>query len=101
MKSPAAAMTGQIDRKTGTARMERLLALQNEISAERNSRLMGKTVRVLSEGISKNDASVYTGRTDQNKIVFFKKPVPAGEWCFVKIDRTAAFALWGEIQNEQ
>ena len=99
--TPAAAMEGQIDHKTGAARMERLLALQNEISAERNARLMGKTVRVLSEGQSKNDAAVYTGRTDQNKIVFFEKPIPAGEWCFVKINRTAAFALWGEVQNEQ
>jgi len=99
--TPAAKMEGQIDHKTGALRMERLLALQNEISAERNARLMGKTVRVLSDGVSKNDAAVYTGRTAQNKIVFFKKPVPAGEWCFVKIDRTAAFALWGEVQNKQ
>ena len=97
--TPAARMVGQIDHKTGAARMERLLALQNEISAERNARLLGKTVRVLSEGLSKNDATVYTGRTEQNKIVFFKKPVPAGEWTFVKIDRTAAFALWGEAEN--
>ena len=99
--TPAAAMKGQIDHKTGAARMERLLALQNEISAEQNARLLGKTVRVLSEGVSKTDATTYTGRTAQNKIVFFKKPVPEGEWALVKIDRTAAFALWGEVQNEQ
>ena len=37
--------------------------------------------------------------TEQNKIVFFKTPVPDGEWGMVKIDRTAAFALWGEIQH--
>ena len=97
--TPAAALEGQIDHKTGAARMERLLALQNEIAAEQNARLMGKTVRVLSEGVSKNDSTVYTGRTEQNKIVFFKAPVPEGEWGMVKIDRTAAFALWGEIQH--
>jgi len=54
---------------------------------------------VLSEGVSKTDATTYTGRTDQNKIVFFKEPVMEGEWALVKIDRAAAFALWGEVEK--
>ena len=95
--TPAAKMEGQLPHRVSADRMGRLLALQNEIADAANARLVGKTVRVISEGVSKNDADVYTGRTDQNKIVFFKEPVPEGEWAFVKIDRAAAFALYGTV----
>ena len=97
--TPAANMEGQIPHEASAARMNRLLALQNEIAEAANKRLIGKTVRVLSEGVSKTDATTYTGRTDQNKIVFFKEPVTEGEWALVKIDRAAAFALWGEVEK--
>ncbi|MBQ3055990.1 MAG: tRNA (N6-isopentenyl adenosine(37)-C2)-methylthiotransferase MiaB [Clostridia bacterium] len=97
--TPAASMEGQIPHEVSAARMNRLLALQNEIAEAANKRLVGKTVRVLSEGVSKTDATTYTGRTDQNKIVFFKEPVIEGEWALVKIDRAAAFALWGEVEK--
>lgn len=97
--TPAAAMEGQIPHSVGAARMDRLLALQNEISTVQNEKLVGKTVRVLSEGKSKNDADTYTGRTDQNKIVFFKDPIAEGQWTYVKIDRAAAFALYGSVEK--
>ena len=97
--TPAAKMEGQIPHEISAARMNRLLALQNEIAAAQNEKLLGKTVRVLSEGVSKTDESVFTGRTDQNKIVFFKDPVTVGEWVLVKIDRAAAFALWGTVKE--
>ena len=95
--TPAAEMEGQLPHDVSAARMSRLLALQNEIADEQNARLVGKTLRVLSEGVSKNDDRVYTGRTEQNKIVFFEAPCPEGEWVNVKIDRAAAFALYGTV----
>ena len=98
--TPAAAMEGQIPHAVSAGRMERLLALQGELAEEGSRRHLGETLRVLSEGVSKNDATVYTGRTEQNKIVFFKSPVPEGEWVDIKIERTAAFALWGEPTTE-
>ena len=40
----------------------------------------GKTVRVLCDGVSKTDAGMLSGRTEQNKIVFFADDgTPAGE----------------------
>jgi len=95
--TPAAAMEDQIPREVQNARFDRLLALQNEISGEANALLVGSVQRVLSEGKSKNDAETYTGRTAQNKIVFFKEPCPAGEWVSVHIDRAEAFALHGTV----
>ncbi len=97
--TPAAKMEGQIPHEISAARMNRLLALQNEIAAEQNEKLLGKTLRVLSEGVSKTDESVFTGRTDQNKIVFFGDPIAEGQWVHVKIDRAAAFALYGTVKK--
>ena len=93
--TPAAAMEGQIPHAVGAARMNRLLALQNDIADAQNAKLVGKSLRVLCEGVSKTDPSTYTGRTDQNKIVFFTEPAREGEWVTVKIERAAAFALYG------
>ena len=99
--TPAAAMEGQIPHAVGAARMNRLLALQNEIADEQNEKLVGRTLRVLCEGMSKADKDTYTGRTDQNKIVFFTDPAREGEWVSVKIERAAAFALYGTKVNEK
>ncbi|MBE6580585.1 MAG: tRNA (N6-isopentenyl adenosine(37)-C2)-methylthiotransferase MiaB [Ruminococcaceae bacterium] len=98
--TPAAAMEGQIPHAVGAARMNRLLALQNEIADAQNEKLLGRCLRVLCEGQSKTDADTYTGRTDQNKIVFFTDPAPEGEWVTVKIERAAAFALYGTKVNK-
>ena len=88
-------MEGQIPHAVGASRMNRLLALQNDIADAQNEKLVGKCLRVLCEGASKTDAATYTGRTDQNKIVFFTEPAQEGEWVTVKIERAAAFALYG------
>ena len=97
--TPAASMENQIPRAVQNARMDRLLALQNEISAAANEALVGSVQRVRSEGVSKNDPGMYTGRTAQNKIVFFKTPAAVGAWVNVKINRAAAFALYGEVEK--
>ena len=75
-----------------------MLKLQNAISLEKNQPLVGKTVRILSDGISKNNDEVCSGRTEGNKIVFYHGAgSDAGKWLFVKIDRAEAFALYGEV----
>jgi tRNA-2-methylthio-N6-dimethylallyladenosine synthase len=51
-----------------------LLDLQNDISAEDNKEMIGKSVEVLVEGTSKTDESRLTGRTRQNQIVVFGLP---------------------------
>ncbi len=99
--TPAAEMTDQIPKNVQNARFDRLLALQNKISAEKNLPLSGTVQTVLCDGISKNDPNIHTGRTVQNKIVFFKETVPAGAWCQVAIDRTESFALWGSVTQEK
>ncbi len=94
--TPAAEME-QIPEKIKSARFERLLALQNEISLSKNQPLVGKTVSVLCDGVSKNNEALMSGRTEGNKIVFFEgKETDKGKYLNIKIDRAEAFALYGE-----
>ena len=99
--TPAEKMANPVPRAVQNRRFDRLLALQNAISAEKNAPYLGKTVRVLSDGVSKNDPAHYAGRNEQNKIVFFEEPVPAGTFIHVKIDRAESFALYGTVEKEK
>ncbi|MBQ7921871.1 MAG: tRNA (N6-isopentenyl adenosine(37)-C2)-methylthiotransferase MiaB [Clostridia bacterium] len=69
--TPAAEMPDQIPHEISTERFERLLALQNAISDERNKRFIGRKLRVLVEGTSKTDENVLTGRGDMVRPVHF------------------------------
>ena len=72
---------------------------KNAIAATINQTMVGNTVRVLCDGISKNNPSVYSGRTEGNKIVFFEgTPDMEGQFVEVKIDRAEAFALYGQVK---
>ena len=98
--TPAAEME-QVDPKLTGARFDRLLALQHDIALEKNQPMVGKTVRVLCDGPSKNNPEIYSGREEGNKIVFFHATdAEIGKFVSVKIDRADAFALWGECINE-
>ena len=56
-------------------RLNRMIALQNELSLESNRRDVGKTFEVLVEGYSKRSHDDMFGRTQQNKVIVF----PAGD----------------------
>ena len=95
--TPAAEMEQIPDVVKGN-RFDRLLAVQNAIAAEKNLPMEGTTVRVLCDGISKGNPEVYSGRTEGGKIVFFHgTPDMTGQFVNVRVERTEAFALWGEI----
>ncbi len=52
-------------------RLAEIIALQNEISRQRNEALVGQTFEVLVEGPSEKDPTKLSGRTRQNKIIVF------------------------------
>ena len=97
--TPAAEMPDQIPREVQNARFDRLLELQNQIALEKNEELVGKTVRVLSEGESKSDGCVFIARTEGNKIVHFTDPTgeSKGKFVFVKITRAEPFVMHGKL----
>lgn len=54
-------------------RLNRMIALQNELSLESNRKDVGKTFDVLVEGISKRSKEQFVGRTQQNKTCVFPR----------------------------
>ena len=89
-----------------------LLAVQEKISAELSTEFLGKTVKVLVEGLSKKphlDATKTTaeggcatqliGRTATDYIVVFNGSAElTGRFAEVKITKTSSLTLFGELQ---
>ena len=79
-------------------RLNRMIELQNRLSAESNRRDVGKEFEVLVEGRSKRDPEEYCGRTSQNKMVVFpKKNSIPGTFIKVRITDSTSATLRGEI----
>lgn len=99
--TPAARMENQVPEAVVHARFDRLLERQNAIGLEKNRELIGKTLRVLCDGESKNDPASVCGRTEGNKLVFWRGD-PAAKGNFVRVGITGAepFALQGEPQSD-
>ena len=94
--TPAAEME-QVPAEIKSARFERLLATQNEIALAKNQTLVGKTLRVLCDGVSKSNDALYSGRTEGNKIAFFEgEEKETGTYVNVTVERADAFALYGK-----
>ena len=99
--TPAAKMENQIPEEVKSARMQKLLAVQDEISLEINQSLVGKALRVLVDGKSKNDANTYAGRSEAGKLVHFKSEADlSGRFATVRITRAEPFCLHGELQEK-
>ncbi len=78
-------------------RLNELIALQTEISAQQNKKDEGKEFDVLVEGFSKRSRSQLCGRTEQNKMVVFdKESHHIGETVRVKIVNSTSATLFGE-----
>ena len=54
-------------------RLNRMIELQNRLSAESNRRDIGKVFEVLVEGVSKRSKEQWVGRTQQNKTCVFPR----------------------------
>jgi tRNA-2-methylthio-N6-dimethylallyladenosine synthase len=78
-------------------RLNELIALQTEISAQQNKKDEGKEFDVLVEGFSKRSRSQLCGRTEQNKMVVFDKGNHhIGETVRVRITNSTSATLFGE-----
>ena len=81
-----------------TARLNEIIALQNEISLEINRECVGRTYEVLIEGPSKRSAAELMGRTSQNKTcVFPAEGHRAGEYVTVRVLSCTSATLRCEI----
>lgn len=85
-----------IPEDTKIRRLNELIALQNELSAESNARCIGKTFEVLLEGTSKRSREQLYGRTEQNRVVIVDRgQLRIGQRVMVRITESTSATLKG------
>jgi tRNA-2-methylthio-N6-dimethylallyladenosine synthase len=85
-----------ISEETKIRRLNELIALQNELSAECNRLCVGKEYDVLLEGVSKRSREQLFGRTEQNKVVIVDRAnFRIGDTIRVKITESSSATLKG------
>ncbi len=94
--TPAAVMDHQVEEAVKKDRLNRLMAVQNEISLEINQSLQDQIMEVMVEGPSKQDETVWTGRTRTNKIVLFPHAEEQpGDFISIQITHPQTWVLKG------
>ncbi len=93
-------MTDDVSEAEKTARLNEIIALQNELSAESNGRDVGKVFEVLVEGASRRSSAQLCGRTSQNKMVVFDRTgdTAAGDYVQVRITGCTSATLFGTAE---
>ena len=82
-------------------RLNELIVLQNEMSAQRNAETVGKEYEVLLEGVSKRSKEQLYGRTEQNKVVIIdRQGHRIGDTVRVKITASSSATLKGELATD-
>ncbi len=79
-------------------RLNRMIALQGELSLESNRRDIGSIVEVLVEGVAKRSTAQMVGRSSQNKaVVFARGDARVGSLVRVRVVDATAATLLGEL----
>lgn len=93
-------MPDNIPEEVKIERLNRMIALQNELSAESNRADEGKVFEVLVEGRSKRSPLEFIGRTSQNKMcVFARGNARPGEFRSVRVISSTSATLLCELTD--
>ena len=78
-------------------RLNEIIELQHQLSAESNAKDVGKVFEVMVEGVSKRSKEQLFGRTQQNKVVVFNRGTHhIGDFVNVRITASSSATLIGE-----
>ena len=98
--TPAAKIADNITKEVKTARFLELVKHLEKQIEEHSKTMVGKVYDVLVDGVSKNDDEMYSGYTEENKLVHFKgNPSLVGKIIKVKILASHTYSMIGEIVN--
>ncbi len=96
--TPAVKFEDQIPEDVTKDRFNRLMKEINRNCDELNAKMVGKTLKVHAESVSKNDQNLITGRSETNVLVHFKASSEViGKIVDVKITDFKTFYLTGEL----
>ncbi|MBQ3627668.1 MAG: tRNA (N6-isopentenyl adenosine(37)-C2)-methylthiotransferase MiaB [Bacteroidaceae bacterium] len=91
-----------VPEETKLRRLNEMIALQNELSAESYKKDIGKEFEILVEGTSKRSREQLFGRTQQNKVVVFDRGNHhVGDFVRVRITDSSSATLKGVEINEK
>ena len=105
--SPAAQLPEQLPEEVKEARRERLMEVQAEISLQNNQKMIGRTEKVLVEGLSRETDLLLEGRTryqapEIDGCVYINQGQSrSGEIVDVRITEAHAYDLVGEIVSAE
>ncbi|HXF56520.1 MAG TPA: tRNA (N6-isopentenyl adenosine(37)-C2)-methylthiotransferase MiaB [Actinomycetota bacterium] len=93
--TPAASYPDQVPKEVVQERFDRLVALQERISLQRNRELLGREVEVLVEGEGRKGR--LQARTRTNKVVHFEGALEPGTFARVRVTGAHPHHLDGEL----
>jgi tRNA-2-methylthio-N6-dimethylallyladenosine synthase len=97
--TPAAELPDPATRQEKQVRFDRLLELQNRISQEKHSAYVGRTLRVLIDGL---DGDCLTARTDGGRLVRLPgDPSKIGTFQKVRITDSTTWSLVGTLEEAE
>ena len=91
----AATLDDQVPKDVVQERFDRLVALQESISLQRNQELVGRVEELLVEGDGRKGN--LRGRTRTNKLVHAAGDLPAGAFADARVTAAAPHHLTGEL----
>ena len=97
--TPAAKMPDAATREQKQVRFDKLLETANRISAEKHAEYIGKTMRVLVDGVTGKTEYNLSSRTNGGRLVHLKgDEALIGKFIDVRITSGNTWALYGEIE---
>jgi len=91
-------MPDNVPEEVKIERLNRMIALQNELSAESNRRDIGKEMDVLVESVSKRSKEQFVGRNSQNKAVVLPRgDYRVGDTVRVRVVSSSSATLIAEL----
>ena len=100
--TPASLMKDDISKEIKEQRLKRLNDLVNQFSYQQNQKLLGKTVKVLVQGVSEKDQEKVYGYTETMKLVNVVAPKDViGQIIPVRITDSKSFSLDGEMVSTE
>ena len=92
-------MEDPVTRQEKQVRFEKLLALQEKISAEKHAAYVGTTQRVLVDGLSENEEYPLTARTNGGRLVHLQGDASlVGQYADAEITDYNTWALSGRVK---
>ena len=100
--TPAAGFNGQVPEEVKKERFDKIMSLQQAISAENNMKFLDTTLKVLVDEEDPSDATQYVGRSymdapEVDGVIYVKgKDLKAGDFVNVRVTGTMEYDLTGE-----